>query len=100
MELPYPDDAEVAFRVRALCEAEGFGDNMKAWAAKLHISYTSLNNVSNGLPLSKRLAIQLCQKIPGLSTDYLWFGDLGSINGRDLRDRLSAAETSLRASQS
>lgn len=95
----YPDDAEVAFRIRVLCEAEGFGDNMKAWAAKLHTSYTRLNNVANGKPLGKDLAFHLVQRIPGLTTDWLWFGDLGSVNGRDLRDRLAAADGALRAAQ-
>lgn len=45
-----------------------------AFCAFLQIEPKRWYNVESGFPLSKELAFILVQRIPGLTTDWLWFG--------------------------
>lgn len=46
-----------------------------SFARFLGVTATRLNNVENGSPLARDLAMILRQKVPGLTTEWLWFGD-------------------------
>lgn len=50
-----------------------------AWAAFLGVSDQRWNNLETGLPLSKDMAFKLVQRVPGLTTDWLWFGNAGGL---------------------
>ena len=56
--------------VRALL---GFGtqQEMADW---LGIEFNRWNNMERGSPLSHEVAVMLCQKIPGMTLDWLHFG--------------------------
>lgn len=45
-----------------------------AFTTFLQIEPKRWYNVESGFPLSKELAFILVQRIPGLTTDWLWFG--------------------------
>ncbi len=62
-----------AQRLRILREHLGC-DTSAAMAGKLGISPQRWNNFEGGLPLSKEIAFKLVRLIPGLTTDWLWFG--------------------------
>lgn len=38
------------------------------------VEFNRWNNVERGLPLSHDLAVRLCQKFPGVTLDWLYFG--------------------------
>lgn len=71
-------DAPHAQRLRALREVLGF-ENAAAFAAYLGISAPRLSNVENGLPLSKEIAFRIVERVPGITTDWLWFGNVGGL---------------------
>lgn len=62
----------VAQRMTRLRMAEA--ENMSAFALRLGITISRWSNIENGHPLSRDLAILLCQKIQGLSLDWIYFG--------------------------
>ena len=74
MNRPYPSDSLVAQRITQLRLARGFEEQVD-FAKFLGVSKSRLGNVENGAPLGKDLAFKMVQKIPGLTTDWLWFGD-------------------------
>ena len=85
----YPDDSDVAERVRLLWRAEGF-ETSAAYAAHIGVSPNRLYNVERGSPLGKDMAIKMVQGTPGLSLDWLWFGRTDTIP-LELRRRLEMA---------
>lgn len=99
------DHGEVAARLHALMRAlHDMGqlkerDNVRAFAAKLKVNYTRLHNVMSGSPLARSLAVQIASRVPGLTTDFLWFGDIDSIRPADLRHALSDALRTLMAGE-
>jgi hypothetical protein len=71
---PKTNDAEVGRRVTRLWKRLGY-DSSAEFARKMKIDPRRLNNVEVGFPLGKDLAFTLRQAVPGLTTDWLWFGD-------------------------
>jgi hypothetical protein len=45
-----------------------------AFATFLHLSQQRWANYENGFPLSREIIFRLVQSIPGLSSDWLYFG--------------------------
>lgn len=82
-----------AARVATLRIAEEH-ENDAAFAAALGVSTQRLNNVLNGTPLGKNFALLMCQKIPGLTLDWLYLGIPDGLP-LGLRRRIEAAEASL-----
>jgi transcriptional regulator with XRE-family HTH domain len=50
------------------------GCTQAEFAAKLGISPQRCHNFENGFLLSKEVALKLVNLVPGLTTDWLWFG--------------------------
>lgn len=73
MARPYPDDSEVASRITILWKAAGYPSSA-AFARALGVSPPRVSNVEGGLPLSKDLAFKIVRTIPGMTTDWLWYG--------------------------
>lgn len=65
-----PDEA---LRLRQLREALDF-PTANSFAAFLDISTTRYNNIENGTPLSRDVVFRLVQRVPGLTSDWLYFG--------------------------
>lgn len=66
-------DAESASRMVRLREFMGY-EQSAAFAAFLGMSPQRWNNLENGFPVSKAVAFLLVRKVPGLTTDWVWFG--------------------------
>lgn len=67
-------DAEVTERVRRVIAYCG-DPTQVAFAVRIGVSPTRLGNVLNGGPLGKDMAFKMVQAVPGLTTDWLWFGN-------------------------
>ncbi|MDB5607820.1 MAG: hypothetical protein JWP25_4720 [Bradyrhizobium sp.] len=83
-------EALSAKRLRWIRIAEGV-NNLAVWAEKTGISITALSNYENGIPISKAAAIQMADRVPGLTTDYILRGreDLLTF---EFRERLRKAQ--------
>lgn len=57
-------------QIRVLLEFEG----QQQMADFLDVSFNRYNNVERGSPLSHDLAVRICQKVPGMTLDWLYFG--------------------------
>jgi hypothetical protein len=68
-----PDLATEAGRVIHLRKTLGYPKS-NGFAAFLDVSATRWNNVERGTPLSRDLVIRLVQSVPGLTSDWLYFG--------------------------
>lgn len=68
----FVDDRQVLERLRQLRAA--YGLTQGAFADRLGISYNRYNNIEQGRPLGKDLAFMICQKFPGVTLDWLFFG--------------------------
>jgi hypothetical protein len=66
------------------------GDSQTAFATKIGIEVRRWNNFERGSPLSKEVGILLCEKIQGVSLDWLHRGRLDAVPLR-LREELEAA---------
>ena len=71
--LTKPKDMASAERMRALRAYMGY-DEAKKFAKFLGVSEGSYNHVENGKPISKAIAFRIAYKIPGMSTDWVFFG--------------------------
>jgi transcriptional regulator with XRE-family HTH domain len=79
-------------RVKRLRVAHGL-HSQQAMAAYLGVSFNRWNNVERGLPLGHDLAVVLCQRFPGLTLDWLYFGRSEGVS-LDLARRLGEAPPS------
>jgi hypothetical protein len=84
----------VAQRLRLLRKAV-FGENSTAFAARLGISMQRMNNFENGYPLSLEVAARIRAAVPGMTLDWLFFGDERALP-LDLVQRLRSAHRSSR----
>jgi hypothetical protein len=67
-----------------------------AFAAKVGMTYNQWNNLhSLGFPLGKVAAHKLRQAFPGLSTDWLWFGDRRTLS-YEMAEKLDKAYRALK----
>jgi hypothetical protein len=83
------DNAEVTRRLILLRKAIS-GDSQTAFAKRIGIEVRRWNNFERGLPLSKDVGIILCEKIQGVTLDYLHRGKLDAVP-LALREALDAA---------
>lgn len=90
---PQQPELDAAQRLILIRMAEG-EDNQAAFAQRLGIEPRRYNNFERGLPLSKDVAFKLVKAIPGLTTDYVWLGNMGGLTV-ELRRRLTAAARKL-----
>lgn len=63
-----------AVRLRLLRSAI-YSENTTAFAVRIGISVQRLNNMENGFPLSLDVAKKIRATVPGITTDWLYFGD-------------------------
>lgn len=61
-------------RIRQLQAVLGH-DSDVAFALDLKISQSRLSNILRGAPIGKEVAFRLVRKVPGLTTDWIWFGN-------------------------
>ena len=85
-----PYDMEVGQRITKLWQAMGYPTS-RSFAEKLGVSPQRLNNVENGSPLGRDLANKIVQAVPGITTDWLWYGAADGLSGARLRDLGEAA---------
>jgi hypothetical protein len=71
-------DADLIDRLRRLEKACDF-DTSVGFCKFIDIEPRRWYNVLNGLPLGKEIAFRLVQRVPGLTTDWLWFGNAGGL---------------------
>lgn len=83
--VPGSSSEEVAERLQRLWRALGYATSA-AFAAHLEVSPTRWNNIENSGALSKDMAFRIVQKVPGITTDYLWFGRLDGLPVQRLRE--------------
>lgn len=65
--------------------------NSSRWARKLGWTLPQLSNYENGVTISRNAAIQMANRIPGLTTDYILRGVFDGMSV-DLRRRIEEAE--------
>lgn len=87
-------DRDTARRLLTLRIYAECGDSQTRFALKYGFTVKQWNNFERGHPLSKEAAIQLVQKFPGLTLDWLHLGKLDGLPGR-LRAELEAAGNNL-----
>ena len=89
MAQPAPKDTEVAERVTRLWKSLDYASSAE-FARFIGVDPRRVNNVESGLPLGKDLAFKLRQAVPGLTTDWLWYGDPVGLT-LELAERLGEA---------
>ena len=85
--------SDVAMRLRHLRAVLG-EHNAKAFAERLGIEYKRWNNFENGSPLSREAAFMLVRAVPGLTLDWLYFGERAGLS-YDLAVRLGEGAKSV-----
>ena len=55
-------------------------DSQQAIASKLGIAMKRWNNYERGYPIPREIAFILREKLPGMSAEWLWFGDEGNLS--------------------
>ncbi len=81
-----PRNYEMGERFRQLRIAFS-GDNQSAFARSLGIKPNSWNNYENGYLPSRGVIELLCKRFPGLSSDWLLFGNPGLLSA-SITDKL------------
>ena len=90
---PHPEsNSEVAKRLQAL-RYHLAGHSQTAFAARYNIEVKRWNNFERGFSLSKEIALLLCQKIPGLTLDWLLRGVESGLPLQLQRDLVEAAKS-------
>ncbi len=85
----------MAIRMRLIRLAEGETNSSK-WAARMGWSQPQLSNYENGVRISLTAAIQMANRVPGLTTDYI-LRDIKDGLTVSLRRRLEEAEAAERS---
>jgi hypothetical protein len=62
-----------ADRLRRLWTAYDF-PTAAAFARFLDIPLTTYNSFENGAPISRRVVFRICERMPGITSDWLYFG--------------------------
>lgn len=63
--------------------ADALGIDLKRW-----------NNYERGYPIPREIAFLIREKFPGMSVEWLWWGDMGNLSSKYTR-RLALAEKRL-----
>jgi hypothetical protein len=77
---------ELIKRLKLLQRAHGF-ESVAAFADHLGISRQRLHNITQGVPLSFRVADIMVKRTPGLDLDWLYYGVTDGLS-KALADRL------------
>lgn len=80
----------MATRLRLIRLAEG-ETNSSRWAKRMGWTLPQLSNYENGVLISRDAAIQMANRVPGLTTDYILRGVMDGLTV-SLRKRLEEAE--------
>lgn len=88
----------MARRLRLIRLAEG-EDNSSRWAKRMGWTLPQLSNYENGVIISRDACIQMANRVPGLTTDYILRGVLEGMSV-DLRRRIERAEAAEDAEES
>lgn len=64
---------EIPYRLKQLRVLLEF-ETQQQMADFLDVPFNRYNNVERGAPLSHDLAVRICQKVPGMTLDWLYFG--------------------------
>lgn len=83
-------DSPGARRLRLIRLAEG-ETNSSRWAKRLGWTLPQLSNYENGVTISRNAAIQMANRIPGLTTDYILRGVMDGMSV-SLQRRIEEAE--------
>ena len=59
---------------------EIFGDNQTEFSQRIGIEYKRWSNLERGYPMSRDLAWLLHKRLPGVSTDWFWFGKMDGLS--------------------
>jgi len=81
-----------AQRLRLLRSAL-FNEDCTQFAARINISVQRMNNFENGYPLSLEVASRIRAAVPGMSVDWLYWGDERALPAVML-DKLRAGKAS------
>ncbi|MDA9539235.1 MULTISPECIES: helix-turn-helix domain-containing protein [Bradyrhizobium] len=73
-------DTEAYLRRLRLLRHIVSGENQKEFARRLGISATRWNNLEQGYPMSRDMALLLMQRLPGMSVEWLWLGKTGNLS--------------------
>lgn len=84
-------NSEVAKRLQAL-RYHLAGNNQTAFGKRYDIDVKRWNNFERGLSLSKPIAFLLCQKIPGLTLDWLFLGNESGLPVKLQRELVEAGK--------
>jgi len=76
-DLPDYDERQPE-RLKRLREALGY-ETQTAFAERLGISLGRWNNFENGKPLSHEIVTKLLRLVPGLTSDWLYYGRTGGL---------------------
>ena len=68
-------DLERAARLKRLRAYMGFGDSGPRFAAFLGVDYKRYNNLERGFPLSGGMTDIMVRKCPGVTSDWLRYGE-------------------------
>jgi hypothetical protein len=91
-ETPHPEsNSAVAKRLQAL-RYHLAGDSQTAFALRYNIEVKRWNNFERGFSLSKEIALHLCQRIPGLTLDWLYRGVEGGLPVQLQRELVEAGK--------
>lgn len=67
-------DESAGQRITRLWRALDYKTSAEFATEVLGVSPQRLNNVENGKPLGRDLANKIIQAVPGVTTDWLWYG--------------------------
>jgi DNA-binding XRE family transcriptional regulator len=77
-------------RLRLLREIVS-GENQMDFAKRLGVPFKRWSNYERGYPVPRETAFLLCQKFPGLSVEWIWWGWTGNLS-KNYADRIALAE--------
>jgi len=84
--------ADAEAYIRRLCIfREIFGDNQTEISQRIGIEYKRWSNLERGYPMSRDLAWLLHKRLPGVSTDWFWFGKMDGLSAY-YREQIPLAE--------
>jgi DNA-binding XRE family transcriptional regulator len=89
------DIEEYRRRIRLLRRM--FGMNQVEFCKYIGIDYKTWNHYERGYPISQKTARMLKEKIPGVSVDWIWFGEQWNVEAELLKtlQRLDREERKL-----
>lgn len=72
---PNAPTAQRMRRLRELMVSRGVVKNQAGFARFIGTLPSQLNMIEKGMPISKSVAFSIVKKIPGVTLEWLWFGE-------------------------